>query len=444
MIQTQRLESRNNMPTFTYEALNAAGKPQKGSVDANSSDEAIQRIKAQGYFPTTVREQKVKKGAASADSGKKGKGAEKKSSGGFTMPFVKVKPKLLTLFTRQLSTLQDAGLPLLRSLQILESQMKPGLLKNTLVGVTEDVEGGSSLSDAFAKHPRGFNTLYVKMVHAGEIGGVLDIILQRLSEFMEKSERLKRRIKGAMIYPIGVVLFAVLIVVFIMWFIVPKFEEIFADFGVALPAITTILINTSRWVAGGQVGQSFPGALVIFGGLLTVPIFWKLIRSAGPGRAITDWMLLKIPVLGTLIKKTVIARFTRTLGTLISAGVPILEAVTITAETSGNAVFHKALMSVHDSIREGETFAVPLRESKTCDAIVVNMIDVGEETGEMDTMLMKIADNYDEEVDVAVSALVSLLEPVMVIVIGVMVGTIVVAMFLPLVAMIESLQGGGV
>ena len=364
------------MATFTYEALNAQGKPQKGTVEATSSDEAIQRIKAQGYFPTTVREQKVKKGASGGEKGKKE--TTKKASGGFTMPFVKVKPKLLTAFTRQLSTLQDAGLPLLRSLQILESQMKPGLLKNTLIEVVEDVEGGSSLSDAFAKQPRAFNTLYVKMVHAGEIGGVLDIILQRLSEFMEKSERLKRRIKGAMIYPIGVVL------------------------------------------------------------------FWKLIRKAGPGRAATDWMLLKIPVLGTLIKKTVIARFTRTLGTLISAGVPILEAVTITAETSGNAVFHKALMKVHDSIREGETFAVPLRESKTCDAIVVNMIDVGEETGEMDTMLMKIADNYDEEVDVAVSALVSLLEPVMVIVIGVMVGTIVVAMFLPLVAMIESLQGGSV
>lgn len=433
------------MATFTYEALNAQGKPQKGSVEAASSDEAIQRIKAQGYFPTTVREQKVKKGAAgpAGESGKKAK-PKKRASGGFSMPFVKVKPKLLTLFTRQLSTLQDAGLPLLRSLQILESQMKPGTLKNTLIDVVEDVEGGASLSDAFGKHPRAFNTLYVKMVHAGEIGGVLDIILQRLSEFMEKSERLKRRIKGAMIYPIGVVLFAVLIVTFIMWFIVPKFEEIFLDFGVALPMITTKLIETSRWVAGTTPGQSVPGAFIIFGVIITLPIFWKLIRKAGPGKAATDWILLKIPVMGTLIKKTVIARFTRTLGTLISAGVPILEAVTITAETSGNAVFHKALMSVHDSIREGETFAVPLRESKTCDAIVVNMIDVGEETGEMDTMLMKIADNYDEEVDVAVAALVSLLEPVMVIVIGVMVGTIVVAMFLPLVAMIESLQGGSV
>ncbi len=250
------------MATFTYEALNAQGKPQKGTVEAASSDEAIQRIKAQGYFPTTVREQKVKKGAGGGEKGKK-KESAKKSSGGFTMPFVKVKPKLLTLFTRQLSTLQDAGLPLLRSLQILESQMKPGLLKNVLIEVVEDVEGGASLSDAFGKHPRAFNTLYVKMVHAGEIGGVLDIILQRLSEFMEKSERLKRRIKGAMIYPIGVVLFAILIVTFIMWFIVPKFEEIFLDFGVALPMITTKLIETSRWVAGSTPGQSVPGAFII-------------------------------------------------------------------------------------------------------------------------------------------------------------------------------------
>ncbi len=384
------------MATFQYEALDNAGKKQKGTIEAATSEDAIQRIRLQGYFPTTVREQKTKKskGAAAESSGgptdllaeDSGKKKKKKKGGGLSFGGVGAKQK--TLFTRQLSTLQDAGLPLLRSLQILESQLKPSLLKNVLGSVVEDVEGGSSLSESMAKHPRAFNHLYCKMVNAGEIGGVLDVILQRLSEFMEKAETLKRRVKGAMIYPIGVVLFAILIVVFIMWFIVPKFEEIFADFGVALPTITTILINTSRWVAGGQVGQSFPGALIIFGGLLTIPIFWKLIRSAGPGRAITDWILLKIPVLGTLIRKTVIARFTRTLGTLISAGVPILEAVTITAETSGNAVFHKALMSVHDSIREGETFAVPLRESKTCDAIVVNMIDVGEETGEMDTMLM--------------------------------------------------------
>jgi len=426
------------MPTFTYEALNASGKPQKGTVEAGTSDEAIQRIKAQGYFPTSVREQKVRK---SAVAGEAATVKRKKKSFGIG----RVSAKQLTVFTRQLSTLQDAGLPLLRSLQILEAQAKPGPLKNTLLGVCEEVEGGSSLSEAMAKHPRAFDRLYTKMVNAGEIGGVLDVILQRLAEFMEKSQRLKRRIKGAMVYPVVVVSVAIIILTFIMMFIIPKFEEIFTDFGVKLPGITVWLIETSRWVAGNaSPTQMVPGAVFIVAFPFAAFVFWKLIRKAGPGRAATDILLLWTPVLGTLIRKTVIARFTRTLGTLISAGVPILEAITITGETSGNYVFEKALAKVHDSIREGESFAGPLRESKTCDAIVVNMIDVGEETGEMDAMLLKIADTYDEEVDVAVASLVSLLEPLMVVVLGVMVGTIVVAMFMPLVAMIESLQGGAV
>ncbi len=438
------------MPTFVYQALNASGKSQKGTVEAASSEEAIQRIKSQGYFPTSVQPQKEKKGG-----GKKGKGAEeadaggpfsltgsskkkKKKGGGFSIGGVK--PKALTLFTRQLSTLQDAGLPLLRSLQILESQQKPGVLKNVLQGVVEEVEGGSSLSEAMAKQPKAFDKLYVKMVNAGEIGGVLDIILQRLSEFMEKAERLKRKIKGAMVYPIVVVIIAVVILTAIMLLIIPKFQEIFADFEVELPGLTLWLINTSGWVAGTNPGQQIPGWIfIVFGG----PVLWityKLIRKTPPGRAVIDTLLLWTPIFGTLIRKTTIARFTRTLGTLIGAGVPILEAVTITGQTSGNYVFEKALRKVHDSIREGETFAAPLRESKTCDAIVVNMIDVGEETGDMDSMLMKIADNYDEEVDVAVESLVSLLEPLMVVLLGGMVGTIVVAMFLPMVKMIESLQ----
>ena len=228
-----------------------------------------------------------------------------------------------------------------------------------------------------------------------------------------------------------------------MWFIIPKFEAIFLDFGVALPMLTRFLIRSSRWVAGNQVDQQIPGAVFIFVSPFIIFVFLKLIRKAGPGRAITDQLLLWIPVLGSLVRKSVIARFTRTLGTLISAGVPILEAILITRDTSGNYVFEKALTRVHDSIREGESFAGPLRESKVCDPIVVNMVDVGEETGELDAMLLKVADNYDDEVDTAVAALVSLLEPLMVVVIGGMVGTIVVSMFLPLVAMIESLQNGG-
>lgn len=433
------------MATFVYQALNAAGKTQKGTVEASSSEDAIQRIKSQGYFPTSVQPQKEKKGkgdkggpaaAAAAASTKKKK--KKKKGGGFTIGGVSAKH--LTLFTRQLSTLQDAGLPLLRSLQILESQQKPGALKNVLQSVTEEVEGGSSLSEAMAKQPRAFDHLYVKMVNAGEIGGVLDIILQRLSEFMEKAERLKRKIKGAMVYPIVVVLIALIILTGIMVFIIPQFVEIFTDFEVELPGLTLWLMATSNWVVGVLPGQEVPGWVIIIAGPFVIFFGTKLIRKTKPGRAVLDQLMLWTPVFGTLVKKTTIARFTRTLGTLISAGVPILEAVTITGQTSGNWVFERALRKVHDSIREGETFADPLRESKTCDAIVVNMIDVGEETGDMDSMLMKIADNYDEEVDVAVESLVSLLEPIMVVLLGGMVGTIVVAMFLPMVKMIESLQ----
>ncbi len=426
------------MATFTYEALNTAGKPQKGTIEATTSDEAVQRIKAQGYFPTSVREQKVKKSVSEEAGGAKKKKRRRKSGGG------RVGAKLLTTFTRQLSTLQDAGLPLLRSLQILEMQAKPGGLKNTLIAVCEEVEGGTSLSDSMAKCPKTFDRLYVKMVAAGEVGGVLDVILQRLAEFMEKSQRLKRRIRGAMVYPIVVIAIALIILTAIMIFIIPKFEAIFKDFGVALPWLTQWLIQTSRWVAGtASPDQSMPGAVWVVAFPFIAFFFWKLIRKAGPGRAFTDILMLWTPVFGKLIRKTTIARFTRTLGTLISAGVPILEAIKITAETSGNYVFEKALNNVHDSIREGESFAGPLRESKTCDAIVVNMIDVGEETGDMDAMLLKIADNYDEEVDVAVASLVSLLEPLMIVVLGGMVGTIVVAMFLPLVAMINSLGSGG-
>lgn len=426
------------MPTFTYEALNSSGKPEKGTIEATTSEEAVQRIKMQGRFPTSVREQKVKKSAAAKGEAAGKKKKAKKKGGGITIGGVGAKQ--LTLFTRQLSTLQDAGLPLLRSIQILEGQLKPCKLKNTLLAVADDVEGGTSLSESFAAHPRVFNRLYTKMVLAGETGGVLDVILQRLSEFMEKSQRLKSKIIGAMIYPVAVLSVAVLIVTGIMYFIIPQFEEIFLDFGFELPALTMGLINFSRWVAGNNAGQAVPGAIVILVAPILGFILYKLLRKTKPGRATFDWTFLKFPVFGTLIRKSVIARFTRTLGTLISAGVPILEAIIITRDTCGNWVYERALNKVHDSIREGESFAGPLRETKVCDALVVNMIDVGEETGDIDTMLYKIADNYDEEVDVAIGSLVKLIEPFMVILLGGMVGTIVIAMFLPMVTMIENLN----
>ncbi len=429
------------MPTYTYEALNAAGKPQKGTIEAKTADEAVQRIKSQGFFPTSVREQKIKGSGGAAGNAARGKAKKKKK--GFSLAFGRVALKRMTLFTRQLSTLQDAGLPLLRSIQVLEQQQKPGRLKNILSGVAEDVESGSSLSDAMAKHPAAFDRLYCKMVNAGEIGGVLDVILQRLADFMEKAERLKRRIKSALIYPSVVITIAVLIVTGIMYFVIPKFQEIFNDFDVKLPGLTLWLIDTSRWVAGqSSPDQTIPGAVWIVCSPVIAFAFYKLIRKTQFGRAATDTIVIHIPVLGNLVRKTAVARFTRTLGTLVAAGVPILEAITITRDTSGNYVYEKALNKVHDSIREGETFATPLREAKVCDSLVVNMIDVGEETGDLDVMLMKIADNYDEEVDVAVAGLLSLLEPLMVVVLGGIVGTIVLALFMPLVSMIENVSGG--
>ncbi|MCA9311679.1 MAG: type II secretion system F family protein, partial [Phycisphaerales bacterium] len=318
------------MPTFQYEALDKAGKQQKGVVEAASSDEAIQRIKLQGYFPTSVREQRVKKSARGADGDALTPTQNKKKKGG-GISIGKVRKKHLTVFTRQLSTLQDAGLPLLRSLQILEAQQKPGKLKYTLLGVVEDVEGGSSLSEAMSRHPKAFDTLYCKMVAAGEVGGVLDVILQRLAEFMEKAQRLKRKIVGAMIYPIAVIIVAIGIVTGIMYFIIPKFKEIFADFGVELPALTVGLTNASAWVAGNYPtpgAMAIPGAVWVIISPVAIFLFFKLIRMTNPGRATTDTIVLYMPVVGKLIRKTVIARFTRTLGTLVAAGVPILEAIT--------------------------------------------------------------------------------------------------------------------
>ena len=432
------------MPTFVYEAMNASGKPQKGTLDAPSSEEVIKKLRGDGLFPTSVKEQKApaKADKAKADAGADGK-AKKKKGLKFSMPGG-VGAKTITLFTRQMSTLQDAGLPLLRSLQILEQQQKPGKMKTILGVVCEDVEGGNTLSESFAKHPKAFDRLYCKMVAAGEVGGVLDVILQRLADFMEKGERLKRRIKGALIYPACVISIAIAIVTGIMYFVIPKFQEIFKDFGVKLPAPTVFLIDSSKWIAGSSSkDQAVPGVIWVMIAPFAIFFTFKLIRKTPIGRAAFDIVILKLPGIGNLTRKTVVARFTRTLGTLVSAGVPILEAVLITRDTCGNYVFEKALNRVHDSIREGEAFAVPLRESKVVDSLVVNMIDVGEETGDMDVMLTKIADNYDEEVDVAVGSLLSLLEPFMVIILGGIIGGIVLALFLPLVSMIESVSGGG-
>ncbi len=448
------------MPTFQFEALNEAGKRQKGTISASDSDDAIQRIRGQGLFPTQVRERKTsarggkkeapaaKSAAPAADAGTKKKAkAPKKGAGeskgmSINMPTIGgVSKKILTTFTRQFSTLQDAGLPILRSLQILEQQQKPGLLKRILIQVTEDVASGQTLSDSMSKHPKAFDKLYCKMIAAGEVAGVLDMILQRLAEFMEKAEKLKSKLKSAMIYPTVVISVAGIIVLGIMIMIVPKFRKIFADFDTEMPIVTEKLIAISAWMKGDLTpDQMIPGIVYV----IFIPVFVfvaiKLMRKNDALRAVMDTVLLKVPVFGSLVEKSTIARFTRTLGTLIRAGVPILDALNITKDTTSNYVFSSALQKVHDSVRQGESFAEPLRQAKVCDAMVVNMIDVGEETGDLDKMLLKVADNYDEEVDNAVAGMTSLIEPFMVIILGGVVGGIVVALFLPLVKLIQSVS----
>ena len=416
------------MPTFQYEAMNNVGQPMKGNVDASSSEDAISKIRAMGNFPTKIRESGGKAKGSKAKAGPRAAAASRPT----TRRVGNVKTKLLTQFTRQLSTLQDAGLPILRSLRILQEQQKPGPLRVAIRLVAEDVESGLSLSESMGKYPRAFDRLYVNMVRAGELGGVLDLILQRLADFMERSEALRRKIVGAMIYPVAVIFFALVIVMGLMIFVVPKFEKIFADQGDDLPAITASLLGFSKWIIDDY------GWAWIIGVPVCIILVTRVLRATEGGAFFLDKVKLKIPVLGAITGKSSIARFSRTLGTLLSAGVPILDALAITADTAGNEVYTRALRKVRESIREGESIAKPLRQARVVDSMVTNMIDVGEETGELDNMLTKIADNYEEEVEVMVSGMVSLLEPVMVITLGGIVGYIVVALFMPMVAMMDS------
>src|SRR5687767_12910159 len=419
------------MATYAFEAMNSSGQEVKDEVEASTSQDAIAKIRQKGYFPTKVREKAAKKVV-------KKKGKEEVTGPTRKMPLSigGVPRKQLVTFTRQLSTLQDAGLPILRSLQILEQQQKPGLLKAIIGGVADEVEGGGTLSDAMSKYPKAFDKLYVNMINAGEAGGVLDLILARLADFMEKAAKLKKKVIGAMIYPAVVITIAIGIVSMIMVFVIPKFESIFADFGTKLPPITQILLDVSRWFA------NWGWAYVVASPIVFV-LVWRLIRTSEGGMYVTDAIKLKVPILGTILSKSAIGRFTRTLGTLISAGVPILDAINITKETCGNEVYARALAKVHDAIREGESMADPLRSTKVCDAIVVNMVDVGEETGDLDKMLMKVADNYDSDIDVLVGSLISILEPVMVVVLGLIVGFIVIALFMPMIALIGAVSGSG-
>jgi len=415
------------MPTYKFEAMDTTGSEVKDSIDAINEEEAQQKIKQMGYFVTKL--------TAMGAGGKGGKGkakAKKKRKKGGAFTIGGVSNKQLTTFTRQFSTLQDAGLPVLRSLKILEHQMKPGVLKNSLMDVVDDVESGSTLSEAFGKHPKCFDRLYVNMVKAGEAGGALEVILQRLADFKEKAQTLKRKIIGAMVYPAVVIFVAVSILTFIMVAIIPKFKKIFDDFNMRLPWATEVLIQTSMWFADyWWVLPLFPMGFFIL---------IKLVRLSRSGSYAVDRMKLWIPLMGKILEKSIVARTMRTLGTLVASGVPILESLAIVRETADNVVFERMFTRVIESIREGDTIAEPLKQSRLIDDMVVNMVEVGEETGDLDTMLFKISDFYDEEVDTLVKSLISALEPLMIVVLGLIIGSIVIALFLPLIKLLEGLS----
>lgn len=415
------------MSIFQYNAVDNKGQSVKNKIEASTSDEAIAKIRGLGHFLTSMKEINVRKKFDKTLT----TNTPRKKRREISISFGGVKSKELTTFTRQLATLQDAGLPIIRGLMILASQMKKGLLKKTTRNVIEDIEGGSTLSGALAKNPRVFDKLYINIVRAGETSGSLDVILQRLADFREKIERLVRKIISAMIYPTVVAVVAVSIVIGLMLFIIPNFAKIFEEMNLELPAPTRMLITISMILKTHWIFiPSIP-----FGTF----ILYKIAGKIKILRLLIDKTKFKLPIFGNIINKSTVSRFTRTLATLTYSGVPILDALNTVKDTTGNAAMAQAIHNIHNSIRSGENIAKPLRASKICNEMVVNMVEVGEETGELDKMLTKVADNYDDEVDRAVEAMVSLIEPIMIVFLGGTVGFIVIAMFVPLIKIMQGL-----
>jgi len=427
------------MPRFAYLALDSHGQESTGLIEAASINEAVGQLRQAGYFPTNVY-------ADGKGGGPDGKTARRSSRILQPTPTAlarkeialfqrrTVKPKILMIFTRQLATLIDSGLPLLRGLTVLAKQERDRVLKNTINKVAEAVQGGGTFSESLAQHPFVFNDLYINMVKAGELGGVLEVVLSRLAEFQEKAAKIKNKVVAAMIYPIIVMTMAIAIMGFLLVFIVPKFEAIFHDMlgDKPLPAITTLVISASRFVQDHW--------LVIIGLLFAVVVGYKFANRTAGGRSTIDRLKLYLPLFGDVIRKTAISRFARTLGTLVTSGVPILQALEITGETAGNMAIADAISQVHERVKGGESIVQPLEASGAFPPMVVSMIDVGEETGQLPDMLLKIADVYDDEVDSSVAGMTAALEPIMIVFLALIVGTIVIALFMPLISIIQGLQ----
>ncbi len=434
------------MPKFAYIAVDSAGKETRGTVEAPNQAQAVAKVRSQGLFPTAIGAtggtESSAKGAAPSAGAKKGAAPAKKSMGKIEIKMPKflrgrVKQKDLTTLTRQLATLVDAGLPLLRGLHVLQRQTPNAALKDALTGMCEAVESGSTFSESLQNYPKIFNNLYINMVRAGETGGVLEVVLNRLAEFAEKAERIKNKVKGAMVYPIVVFVAAIGITGFLLVVVIPKFKDIFNDLleGKPLPAITQFVMNASNLVMhnGPMVVAAVVGFVVLF----------KIFAKTKTGSYVIDVLKIHAPMFGSLVRRTAVARMTRTLGTLLSSGVPVLQALVIVRDTTGNAVISRAIQSVHDSVKEGESMTAPLAASKVFPPMVISMVEVGEETGALPDMLTRIADTYDDEVDNAVAGLTSVIEPIMIIVLAVIVGTIVIAMFMPMIQIIGTLGAQG-
>ena len=428
------------MATFQYEALNAkSGKTEKGELNVASQSEALARLQEMGLAPIkvdSVKKEDSKKPKAKLGASKGKKGA-KKGLGDVEIKIPglsgRVKEKNLTIFTRQLAQLTSAGLPLLSGLRVLERQEKNPTLRRVLGELSEVIEGGGTFSEGLAQHSKVFNKLFVSMVKAGELGGVLEVVLDRLAQFMEKAMRIKGKVKAAMFYPIAVLVVAIVIMGVLLVFVIPKFKDVFSEMmGSGLPDFTQFVLDISDTVRLNAMGT--------LSGMFATLFTFAMIGRSNFGRYILDKMSLFFPIIGPVVEKVAIARFARTLGTLINSGVPILQALNIVKDTSGNVVVARAVQDVHDSVKEGETIVAPLEASGVFPPMVVSMVDVGEKTGDMPQMLEKIADTYDEEVDRAVESLTSLIEPIMIVFLAVIVGSIVIAMFLPLIKMIEGIE----
>ena len=429
------------MATFQYEALNAeSGKTEKGELNVADQAEALARLQEMGLAPIKVdpvkkegpKKAKAKRGAAKRKKGaKKGLGDIEINIPGLSG---RVKEKNLTIFTRQLAQLTSAGLPLLSGLRVLERQEKTPTLRRVLGELAEVIEGGGTFSEGLAQNAKVCNKLFVSMVKAGELGGVLEVGLDRLAMFMEKAMRIKGKVKAAMFYPVAVLVVAIVIMGVLMVFVIPKFKDVFEGGLVegGLPKFTEIVLAISDTIKDHAMGT--------LSGMFATMFTFAMIGRTNFGRYILDKMSLIFPVIGPVVEKVAIARFARTLGTLINSGVPILQALNIVKDTSGNVVVSRAVQDVHDSVKEGETIVAPLEASRVFPPMVISMVDVGEKTGDMPQMLEKIADTYDEEVDRAVEALTSLIEPIMIVFLAVIVGGIVIAMFLPLIKLIENIS----